>query len=468
MKSTPKAKIIILITLGILIALTPLITVNQGLITDTKDAINLDTKNLKISAVSGKIHIDNNYNNNWTDAKNSGIVTGNGTYSEPYIIENLVIDAGGSGSGIFIEHSDVYFKIENCTVSNSGNESHDAGIRLSVVNNGQLINNTVYNNYNGIDLFYSSYNNSISGNIVFNNSQGIKLGASDDNRIVGNIITNNFDGILLALSHQNTISGNTVNNNTEGISLYFNVNNSILGNTVNYNHERGISLRGCINNTISGNLLTKSGLQVRGSVEELGSLNIDTTNLVNGKPLYYYTNETNLGPNNFTNAGQVILVNVVDSLISNLNIIDSLVGISLMYCNNNTISGNIVNNNMGGISLMYCNNNTISGNIANNNMGGIGLYNSNNNTISGNTVNHNTDLGIYLYSSDYNIVSGNTLIGNNVCIIEEERSHGNEFSDNVGCKYGQGGGKISGYNLFFLFGILSVVVIAISKKLKKS
>ncbi|HEC37011.1 hypothetical protein LCGC14_1428130 [marine sediment metagenome] len=154
MKSIPKAKIIILITLGILIALTPLITVNQGLITDTKDAINLDTKNLKISAVSGKIHIKSkSLLDDWTDAKNAGIVTGNGTYSEPYIIEDLVIDAGGSGSGILIEFSfDVYFKIENCTVYNSKGISEapgylEAGINLFYVSNGSLINNNVSNNY---------------------------------------------------------------------------------------------------------------------------------------------------------------------------------------------------------------------------------------------------------------------------------------------------------------------------------
>ncbi len=461
MKSTPKAKKIILITLGILFALSPIIIndlkINEGINNES----DLDIENLKVSAVSAKINIDGDAG--WASAKIAGIVSGNGTYSIPYILEDLVVDAEGSGSGILIARSNVNFKIQNCTVSNSGNESHDAGIRLSNVNNGQLINNTVYNNYNGIDLFYSSNNNSISGNIVFNNSQGIILGTCDDNRIVGNIVTNNFDGILLAVSHQNTISGNTVNNNTEGISLYFNVNNSILGNTVKYNHERGIYLRDCINSTISGNLMTKSGLQVIGSIEKLGSLNIDTTNLVNGKPLYYYTNETNLGPNNFTNAGQVILVNVEDSLISNLNVSDGSIGISLSYCNNNNISGNTANNNLiVGIILIYSTNNNILRNTANNNVVmGIELDFSNNNNILGNTANDNWVYGIGFYYSDNNTVSGNTLIGNYGCIYEYD-SQGNEFSNNGGC---QGGEIIPGYNLFFLLGVLSVVVIILSKEI---
>ena len=64
---------------------------------------------------------------------------------------------------------------------------------------------------------------------------------------------------------------------------------------------------------------------------------------------------------------------------------------------------------------------------------------------------------------------GNILIGNDECIIEED-CVGNTFSDNGACTYGQGDGNgvIPGYNLIFLIGILSVVSIILSKKLKKT
>lgn len=45
------------------------------------------------------------------DAKTAGICTGQGTYSDPYVIQDLVIDAGESGSCILIENSNDYFKI---------------------------------------------------------------------------------------------------------------------------------------------------------------------------------------------------------------------------------------------------------------------------------------------------------------------------------------------------------------------
>ena len=68
MNSKPKTKIIILLTLGILIALLPIITANLSYVIDNsnksldyRDNINLDNEYLKISAVSGKIHVDNNW-----------------------------------------------------------------------------------------------------------------------------------------------------------------------------------------------------------------------------------------------------------------------------------------------------------------------------------------------------------------------------------------------------------------------
>jgi parallel beta-helix repeat protein len=353
MKSNAKSKIIILIAVGILIALSPMITINFSLIvgnnnkeSEYNDETILDNKNLKISAISGKIHIDNN----WTATKSAGICTGDGTYSEPYIIEDLVIDAEGSGSCILIENSTVYFRIENCTLYNSGSGWTDAGIRLVYANKSQLIDNNCSSNYVGIQL-YNSTTNTISGNTANDNYYGIYLGDSNNNTVSGNNANDNYYGIIIGYSVNNTVSENTVNNNIwEGIFL-----------------------------------------------------------------------------------------------------IDS---------NNNIISGNNANSNYRGILLENSDYNTISGNTANNNHDeGIFLIESNNNTVSVNTANNNV-YGIYLWKSDYNKVSGNNFLGNDECIREDD-CEGNIIENNE-C------GIIPGYNLFFLLGTLSVAVIIMSKKLKKS
>jgi len=267
MKSKAKSKIIILITLGIVFGLSLFIITNNNLSERNNDTSseysngsNLDNKNLKISAVSGKIHIDNN----WTVAKAAGIVTGTGTYSDPYIIEDLVIDGGGSGSGIWIENSNVYFKIENCTIyyaGPSGRSFKEAGIKLEMVSNGSLINNNASNNNVYGLFFWYSNNNTISGNTVNNNAKGIYLGGSDRNTVSGNTANNNLYGIRIKDSNYNIVSGNTVNNNNEnGIILFDSSNNTISGNTVNNNNENGIILFGSSNNTILGNTVNNNNL----------------------------------------------------------------------------------------------------------------------------------------------------------------------------------------------------------------
>ncbi len=151
---------------------------------------------MKLSKFSAKIHIDNN----WSAAKAALIVTGMGNYSDPYIIEDLVIDGGGSGSGIWIENSSVYFRIENCTIYNSF-----YGIRLTVTNNGALIENNGSNNDYGIYLWDSDNNTLIDNNIWNSTYNGIHISNSDDNNLSGNRVWTStiYNGISLDYSNNN-------------------------------------------------------------------------------------------------------------------------------------------------------------------------------------------------------------------------------------------------------------------------
>jgi len=63
---------------------------------------------------------------NWTWAETQPWCSGSGTFEDPYIIENVTID-GGWGNCITIKYSDKYFRIENCTVINSGGDLWDGG-----------------------------------------------------------------------------------------------------------------------------------------------------------------------------------------------------------------------------------------------------------------------------------------------------------------------------------------------------
>ncbi|MFX1407377.1 MAG: nitrous oxide reductase family maturation protein NosD [Promethearchaeota archaeon] len=261
MKSNRKIKIVVLIILGIFFAFSSIISINLSL---NNSEFCSDNGNLKISAVS-PIHIDDtNPTMNWSVAKDAGICTGNGTYSEPYIIEDLEIDGGGSGSCILIENSTVYFRIEKCNLYNSG-DYPAAGIKLNNTNNGQVTDNVCSPNYSGISL-YASHNNTISGNIVDHNDYcGILLNDGDNNTISGNSIEYNYlTGIVLHVggAENNNITGNTLISNQIGIQTWSFVRyNNITRNIISKN-TLGIEFKGgpSGNNEVYLNCFTDNGV----------------------------------------------------------------------------------------------------------------------------------------------------------------------------------------------------------------
>jgi len=148
--------------------------------------------NLENSNISGIIHI----NNNWSDVKTAGICTGEGIESNPYIIKNMIIDGGGLASGILIENTEEHFIITNCYINNTGDDYHDAGIKLDNVENGQLINNTVQGKAFGIWLNRSD-NNIILGNTL-RNKRGLHVGYCFDNTIyLNNFIATQVNTFIL-------------------------------------------------------------------------------------------------------------------------------------------------------------------------------------------------------------------------------------------------------------------------------
>ncbi|NHJ25678.1 MAG: hypothetical protein EAX89_13925 [Candidatus Lokiarchaeota archaeon] len=459
MKSNKTTTTLILIILTIISPIyfnNPRFKVKSSDITSNHNDI-INHNNLKISIFSRTIHI----NNNWTVTKAAGICTGDGTYSNPYIIKNLVIDGDNSESCILIENSEVFFKIENCSVFNSY-----FGIRLTYTKNAWILNSDCSSNkISGISLSHST-NNNISGNIATNND---------------------FYGINLFYSNMNNISKNIeLDNSDYGISLYDSDNNLILNNIIN----SGIELDG-IHNSLSNNLMYECGLQISSSnTMNYYYQNIDITNLINGKSLYYYTYEQNLGPNNFTNAGQIIMASCSNSLVTNLNLSYSDTGLTFINCHDNIVKRNSINNNRrDGIYIFGGDNNTISensfsynnfngiflelnsnnsfleNNVSYNNFNGFYCYGLENSLISGNDINHNQKYGINFINCKINAIIGNSLIGNEKC-FNEVYSEGNVFENNE-CH--DRTTYIPGYNLFLLLGILStLVIILIKKKLKKS
>lgn len=315
---------------------------------------------IKPSTPSSKIHIVGN--SGWADFKNQGKCTGGGTSSNPYVIQDLEIDAGGSGDCILIENSDVYFEIRDCELTGgSGTSLEGAGIRLVSVNNGKLINNDCSGNTNGIIITSDSNDNVILENTCNNNYWfGIHLRNNcDDNQIIDNTLHANKDGIYLAgTCTYNNISYNTVIN-----SDYF--------SNILYETGMGVLIEdSCAHNFITHNLIYNSDahgiwLDSNCNLCEISSNDVDN-NAGRGIYLSSHTDNVVISGNNITNNGNNgihLSVSDENDIIGN-KIINNLNGLKTSaVCDDNEIIGNLVKDNTQiGVDLgenMVCSDNTL-------------------------------------------------------------------------------------------------------------
>jgi len=233
-------------------------SINMELI-EIRDIDNLENPKISGYWTLNFIHIDGN----WSDTADTYIwCNGNGSWNNPYIIENVTIDASGSptGTGIFINNSkNDFFIIRNCTVFNAQTGLFDAGIKLENTCNGTLINCDISNNDRyGIHLYNYCMNNTISMNIIENNAEGIKFNINCSKNVISeNTIISNHGIYLTGNSSNNYISKNIINEWLWGIQIDLSNDNQIIENIISYHSSFGILINGDRNN-ISLNYLYKN------------------------------------------------------------------------------------------------------------------------------------------------------------------------------------------------------------------
>ncbi|MFX1418998.1 MAG: NosD domain-containing protein [Promethearchaeota archaeon] len=383
----------------------------------------------------------------WTELIDAGLCTGIGTFSDPYVIKDLILVGDGSGTGIQIGASkEDYFRIENCQISN-----FDIGIHLFNSNNGTLYKNDCSQNAIGIYMegfltpnptpelfkYTGCMNNTLLENILnYNTNAGIFLTYwGDENKFIGNIVNSNHQGMYIEGNHRhkNIFLDNIINYNDVGLELRSHGNISIIsGNILRQNKEIGILLN-AMGYNLTRNVMTGSGVLFSTSSIEGMSFNfIDKTNTVNEGPIYYYINKTSLTPNDFLNAGQIVLVNCSNSIIQNINTSYSSMGITVCHSRNVKINGCHSSNNLIGLNLYNSSKSIFVDCIFNNNMFGIQTGGGGkNNTIERCTVNNNLWYGIILdfFCDKYFVL--NSEFVNNFIAFQLRMSSFNTIAGNV-------------------------------------
>jgi parallel beta-helix repeat protein len=193
------------------------------------------------------------------------------------------------------------------------------------------------------------------------------LCANSKVEITDNIISNNIGaGIYLLNSSQTFISSNSFVSNDDA--------DIILG-------------QGSKNIAITKNNFTSGILIEVDKIDEFTSFEIDKSNRIFNKTIYYFKNETGLiVPQD---AGQIILANCTEIIIENQQI-SYAHGITLGFSDFNIINNNVLSSNKNAILLINSTFNQIYNNIVRNNHFGILIIRSYNNTLFHNTFIDNT------------------------------------------------------------------------------
>jgi len=310
--------------------------------------------------------------------------------------DTTIIDSGGVGNGVYVSADLV--NINEFTIQNSTENA----------------------------IFLDSCNHTtFVSNVIRGSNFALKLVDSNDNQICDCQIFNNIWGINIA----SNIGASAKNNIITNCQIF---NNALLG----------LHIWSSSNNTIQNNTFVSDSIAIVGSLEDCYQ-NIDTTNTVNGKPVYYFLNEKDMIIDNW-DIGELILINCTGFLIKNIEISGADAGFEVAYSSNNTISNCDFSNNLFGLELWNSAYNRIENNTANKNTGffistggwpssgisiigthnivrnnnasnnliGIFLLWSTGNTIEGNTISKNNITGVYIVNSSDNIIYHNNFVGN--------------------------------------------------------
>jgi parallel beta-helix repeat protein len=286
----------------------------------------------------------------------------------------------------------IYGNAANNTVSGNNITDCDSGIYVSF-DPRILINPNWF-------LLVPRYNN-ISVNFLANNNRSIHIWEAPNTTIYrNNIVNSNMSGIYLVDPSNTTIAGNNVTSSYYGIYIWLGVNNTVYENTI-ANGTHGLYLY-TVNSALRNNRMVnnKYDFGSPGAVND-----IDTSNTVNGKPIYYWINKQDMVVP--LDAGHVTLINCTRITVQNLNL----------------------NNNSHGVLLFSTTNSTVTHNNITSNYWGILLESSSNNSVVGNNIEDNDYVGIGLGSSSWNSVFQNNFINNKNQTVTSGITMGNTWDN---------------------------------------
>jgi len=268
----------------------------------------------------------------------------------------------------------------------------------------------------GFDLS-NTENITIKNTKISNFSAGIRLYYSTDTTLINNTVKKCAYGILLSKSPYSKISNNAIESNyLDGIFLTFS-DGSIINDNVILNHSKwGLYLGSSTGIILRNNQIV--GSRWNFGVSENFVHDIDASNSVDGKPIYYWVNQRDKQVP--ANAGYVAVVSSANIIVRNLNLTKNGQGVVLVNSENCFVEySNITKMGYYAIQLVDSSSNIIrKNNIMDNRRpySGVGVAvegHSTGNIISNNLI-QNNEKGILFHGSSANTIYHNNFVGNAV------------------------------------------------------
>jgi parallel beta-helix repeat protein len=339
-----------------------------------------------------------------------------GTYNERFSIsdrvkiigngsENTIVNGGGGGHVITSFTDNV--ELHNMTVRGSGTLFGDYRYGIQIRSSKTLVRNcTIVDNDIGICIKESESNCIIENcTFLYNVKYGVEISTANNNSVVNSTFNTSNSG-LRDYGNDNLIKNCSAIYCRPGFTLYgqrSKIENcdllfayiiidgewiKVVNSTLNKSYS-GISIQNSQYITLSNNTFIGTGVKFYGYYKKYWNThNISTNNTVNGKTLLYLKNEEGKVYN--SSYGQVILTNTNYTVIENMNLSNTIHGVTLGFSRYNSIKN------------VTCDNNIISG---------IYLFTSDRNRVHNGTCDKN-EVGIHLNRGDYNVFENLSGIDN--------------------------------------------------------
>ena len=223
--------------------------------------------------------------------------------------------------------------------------------------------------------------------------------------IEGIEVSGNAYGVLFAYTQYSVVEDAVISDNSvAGVRLHHSPYNGISNNTISGN-DWGVLLDASAETFMRGNVLAQNsyGVNCTGAEEDYVQ-DIDTSNVINSKPVYYLVDAVEAVVDANSGAACVFAVNCRDLTISDLELSGNGSGITLVNTTHSVIDNVICKrNNTAGIRLFHAEHNTVNRSALTENPVGLQIEYSNHTTCNANTVYAN-DQGINLRYSNANIL----------------------------------------------------------------